>query len=126
MKIASIAQVKARFSAYIKESQSGPVVVTCNGRPAAVLLNIVDEDELEGLLLAYSPKFQALLHTAREEIRATGGIPHDEFWQQVEAEDAEEPASPKKRGGVSAKVRRGLAAPLKKARTKKYAPTTAK
>lgn len=91
-----------------------------------MLLNIVDEDELEGLLLAYSPRFQALLHTAREEIRATGGIPHDEFWRQVEAEDAEESASPKQRGSMAAKARRGPAAPLKKARTRKYAPTAAK
>ncbi|MBI2503237.1 MAG: type II toxin-antitoxin system Phd/YefM family antitoxin [Candidatus Latescibacteria bacterium] len=126
MRIASIAQIKARFSAYIKESQSGPVIVTCNGKPAAVLLNIVDEDELEGLLLAYSPKFQALLRTARQEIQATGGIPHDEFWQQVDAEYAKAPASPKRRAGTAGKVRRRPAAPLKKARAKKTAMAAVK
>ncbi|MEZ4660000.1 MAG: hypothetical protein R2911_20785 [Caldilineaceae bacterium] len=31
----------------------------CNGKPAAVLVNIFDEDELDGLILAYSPKFRA-------------------------------------------------------------------
>lgn len=126
MKIASIAQVKARFSAYIKESQSGPVVVTCNGRPAAVLLNIVDEDELEGLLLAYSPKFQALLYTAREEIRATGGIPHDEFWRQVDTEYAEEPAAVKGRAKVAGKAQRQPSRALKKVRVKRTAAALAK
>jgi prevent-host-death family protein len=86
MKIASVADVKARFSAYLKDSESGPVIITRNGKPAAVLLNIGDEDEIEGLLLAYSPKFHAILQAARAEIRQTGGIPHDEFWQQVDAE----------------------------------------
>jgi prevent-host-death family protein len=87
MKIASVADVKAHFSAYLKESESGPIVITRNGKPAAILLNVVDEDEIEGLLLAYSPKFRAILQAARAEIRETGGIPHDEFWHQVDAKD---------------------------------------
>lgn len=86
MKIASVADVKARFSAYLRETESGPVVITRNGRPAAILVNVVDEDELESLLLAHSPKFRAILQAARDEIKQTGGIPHDEFWQQVDAE----------------------------------------
>lgn len=89
MKIASVADVKAHFSAYMKESESGPVVITRNGKPAAILLNVVDEDEIEGLILAYSPKFRAILQAARQEIKQTGGIPHDEFWQQVDAEYAD-------------------------------------
>ncbi len=86
MNIASVAEVKAKFSAYVKASEDGPVIVTRNGRPAAVLLAIEDGDELERLVLAYSPKFQAILNAGRREIRETGGIPHEEFWQQVEAE----------------------------------------
>lgn len=85
MKIASVADVKAHFSAYMKESESGPVIITRNGKPAAVLLNVVDEEEIEGLLLAYSPKFRALLEAARADIRQTGGISHEEFWQQIDA-----------------------------------------
>lgn len=86
MKIVSVADMKAHFSAYMKQSESGPIVITRHGKPAAVLVNVVDEDELDGLLLAYSPKFRAILQTARAEIIKTGGIPHDEFWQQVDAE----------------------------------------
>jgi prevent-host-death family protein len=86
MKIASVANVKAHFSAYLKERESGPIVITRNGKPAAILLNVVDEDEIEGLLLPYSPRFRTILQAARAEICQTGGIPHDEFWQQVDAE----------------------------------------
>lgn len=93
MKIASVADVKAHFSAFMKETENGPVVITRNGKPAAILLNVVDEDELDGLLLAYSPKFRAILQAGREEIKATGGIPHDEFWQQMDAELAPAPTN---------------------------------
>ena len=86
MKIASVADVKARLSDYLKESQQGPVVVTRNGKPVAVLLAVKDEDELERLLLAHSPKFQAVLGKSRRQIEETGGIPHDVFWREVNAE----------------------------------------
>lgn len=86
MKIAPIAEVKARFSAYLKASEEGPVVVTRHGKPVAVLLAVEDEAELERLMLAYSPRIQALLQRARQQMRRKGGIGHEEFWQAVEAE----------------------------------------
>src|SRR4029077_15085082 len=86
MKIASVADIKARLSAYLKASQEGPVVVTRNGKAVAVLLAVTDDDDLERLVLAHSPKFQALLDKSRRQIEATGGIPHDQFWQEVAAE----------------------------------------
>ena len=87
MKIASVADIKARLSAYLKESEEGPVVVTRNGKAVAVLLAVTDDDELERLLLAHSPKFQALLDKSRRQIEETDGIPHEQFWREVEAED---------------------------------------
>jgi prevent-host-death family protein len=89
MKIASVADVKARLSAYLKESQEGPVIVTRNGKAVAVLLAVTDDDELERLVLAYSPKFQTLLDKSRRQIEETGGIPHDVFWREVKAENRE-------------------------------------
>ena len=85
MKIASVAEVKARFSAYLKASQDGPVVVTRNGRPVAVLIAVRDEDELERLVLAYSPRFQSLLEVGRRQIEEGHGIEHEAFWEEVEA-----------------------------------------
>jgi len=99
MKIASVADVKAHLSSYLKDSAQGPVVVTRNGRPVAVLLGVADEDELERLVLAYSPKLRGILEAARQRIRQGAGIPHEDFWQ--EAEKSHKPK--KKRGrGTSA------------------------
>ena len=86
MKIAPVAELKAQLSAYLKSSAEGPIVVTRHGKPVAVLLSIEDEDELERLVLAYTPKFQGILEAAREQIRETGGVRHEEFWQEMEAE----------------------------------------
>src|ERR1700682_1695104 len=103
MKIASVADIKARFSAYLNESEEGPVVVTRNGKAVAVLVAVTDEDELERLLLAHSPKFQALLDKSRRQIEETGGIPHEQFWREVEAESSE---VAKKRKPVSRRNKR--------------------
>jgi prevent-host-death family protein len=86
MKIASVADVKAHLSAYLKASVEGPVVVTRNGKVVAVLVAVTDEEELERLLMAHSPKLQALLTAAQQRIQAGKGIPHDEFWRRVEGE----------------------------------------
>jgi prevent-host-death family protein len=100
MKTASIADIKARLGAYLKESQEGPVVVTRNGKPVAVLLAVTDDGELERLILAHSPKFQALLDKSRRQIEETGGIPHEQFWRELEVEaDSRKPAG--KNGRVS-------------------------
>ena len=89
MRIASVAEVKSRFSAYLKESREGPVVVTRNGKAVAVLVAVTDDGELERLVLAHSPRFQALLDKSRRHIEETGGIPHEVFWREVEAEGGE-------------------------------------
>ena len=84
MRIAPLADVKARLSAYLEECErEGPIVITRNGRPAAVLLTPLNEDDLEGLLLARSPRFQALLERSRRSIRAGKGLTHKDFWKAV-------------------------------------------
>jgi len=84
MRIAPVAEIKARFSAYLKASREGPVIVTRHGKPVAVLLSVEDEEELERLILAYSPKLRAILDRARQQIQETGGIQHEDLWREVE------------------------------------------
>jgi len=84
MKIAPVTEVKARFSAYLERCQDGPVIVTKNGRPVAVLLSILEDDELERLVLAYTPRFRRLLDAAEQRIRQTGGVGHEEFWKSLD------------------------------------------
>ena len=86
MKIASVADVKAKLSGYIKASETGPIVVTKNGKPVALLLAVHDEDEIERMVLAYSPKFQSILQTAEKQIRAGKGIRHEDFWREIGSE----------------------------------------
>jgi prevent-host-death family protein len=99
MKVASVADVKARLSAYLKASAEGPVVVTRNGKAVAVLLGVADDDELERLLLAHSRKLRAILDAADRRIDEGAGIGHQEFWQRVEAagRSRQENGSAKKR-----------------------------
>ncbi len=85
MKIASVAEIKAQLSSYLKASATGPVVVTRNGKAVAVLLGVNDDDELERLLLAHSRKLRVILEAADRRINEGGGIGHDEFWQEVES-----------------------------------------
>lgn len=84
MKIASVADIKAHFSAYLRAATRGPVVVTRGGKPAGILLAIDDEEELERLVLAYSPRLQAILDAARQRMRTGAGIRHEDLWQQLE------------------------------------------
>ncbi len=84
MKIAPVVEVKAKFSAYLKESENGPIIVTRNGKPVAVLLSVVDEDEIERLVLAHSLKLRELLAQSKETIETEGGIEHQDFWEDVE------------------------------------------
>lgn len=86
MKIASVADVKAKLSAYLKASEDELVVITRNGKAVAVLLPIDDDEELERLVLAYSKQFQAMVQIARQEIAEGKGIPHDEFWGALNTE----------------------------------------
>jgi prevent-host-death family protein len=84
MRIAPLADVKARLSAYLDQCErEEPVVITRNGRPVAVLLAPLDEDDLEGLLLARSPRFRALLEKSRRSIRSGKALTHKDFWRAV-------------------------------------------
>jgi prevent-host-death family protein len=88
MKIASVAGVKAKFSEYVRASSRSPVVITRNGKAVAAIVPLADEDDLERLMLGYSPKLRALLSAARKRLSAGAGVPHDEFWESVEGRRA--------------------------------------
>jgi prevent-host-death family protein len=94
MKIASVADVKAHFGAYLKATEQGPVVVTHNGKPVAVLLAVGDEEELERLVFAHSPHLQEILDAARQRMQSGAGIPHEDFWQEVQGGDGGGKPSP--------------------------------
>jgi prevent-host-death family protein len=82
MRIAPVADVKARFSSYVDECRDQPVMVTKNGRPAAMLVSVpTDPDELERFILAHTPRFRRLLEAADRRIRKGRGLEHGAFWK---------------------------------------------
>jgi prevent-host-death family protein len=84
MKVASVADVKAKLSAYLQEAEDGgPVVVTRNGKAVAVIVAPADDDDLEGILLSRSPRFRRLLDKSRADIANGKGIAHRDFWGSV-------------------------------------------
>jgi prevent-host-death family protein len=105
MKIASIAEIKSQFSAFLRASEAGPVVVTRNGKAVAVIVGVQDEDEIERLLMAYSPRLQAVLEASRTQIREGDVLSHEEFWAEVEASRASKARAPKRKTGVANRSR---------------------
>ena len=100
MKIASVAEIKSQFSAFVKASEAGPVVVTRNGRPVAVIVGVQDEDEIERLLMAYSPRLQAILAASRRQIRDGDVLRDGEFWAEVKAARASGRRGRKRKAGL--------------------------
>jgi len=82
VKIAPLVDVKARFSSYVDHTRDGPIVVTKNGRPAALLVAVpANDEELERLILAHTPRFRRILEAADRRIRRGEGLAHREFWK---------------------------------------------
>jgi prevent-host-death family protein len=88
VRVASETEVASDFAVYLKASEQGPIVVTRDGEPVAVLLRTAGQEELERLLMGHSPKLQTILEAARKRFRAGAGIPHEAFWKEVETENA--------------------------------------
>ncbi|HEV3200862.1 MAG TPA: type II toxin-antitoxin system Phd/YefM family antitoxin [Bryobacteraceae bacterium] len=65
MKIESLREVKNNFSEVIDAlPKTGPVIVTRNGKSAALLIPIDESTDLESLILSNSPRFWDLFDRA--------------------------------------------------------------
>lgn len=105
MKCASVPEIKSQFSAFLKASEAGPVVVTRNGRPVAVIVGVHDEEEVERLLMAYSPRLQAIIEASRKQIREGDVLSHEEFWAEVEASRSSRRRGQKRKAGLTNRSR---------------------
>jgi len=84
MKTASAAKIAAQFNDYLEASREQPVLVTQNGKPVAVLLAVQDRAEARRLASGRSRSLRSVLKEGHEQIHQGGGIPHDQFWGEVE------------------------------------------
>ncbi len=99
MKIAPLAEVKDRFSAYIDESRDSPVIVTRNGRPVAMIIAIDEEEDLDSLLLVHNPRFLQILEEAQRQVQAGGGVSLAEVRRRLAADAGAQPDASAGQGG---------------------------
>jgi antitoxin (DNA-binding transcriptional repressor) of toxin-antitoxin stability system len=83
MKIAPLAEVKDRLSAYIDATRESAIVVTRNGKPVALLTAILEDDDLDSLLLAHDRNFTRLLQEARQRVRTGRYLTSEQFWVEL-------------------------------------------
>ena len=86
MTTATISEVKSRLGEFVKASENEPIVLTRKGKPVAVLLGGKNDEEIERLMMACSPKLRRIMSRSEAQIKAGRGIPEDEFWAKVDAE----------------------------------------
>ena len=63
---------------YVKQADKGPIVVTVEGRPRAVVVAIENAD-METISLSSNPQFLALIERSCARHQSEGGIPGDEM-----------------------------------------------
>ena len=71
-----------RFSTYLELSKREDIVVTKNGRPAAILHAVTDED-LEDYLFESDPRFIARIEALRREFQRRGATSLDKVRKEL-------------------------------------------
>jgi prevent-host-death family protein len=84
MKSVSAAKVAAQFDEYLEASRQQPVLVTRNGKPVALLLAVDNRAEAEHLAAERIRSLRSIFEEAHAQLEAGQGIPHDQFWREVE------------------------------------------
>jgi prevent-host-death family protein len=84
VKPATAAKIAAHFDDYLEASREQPVLVTRNGKPVAALLAVQNKAEAEQLLSDRSRALRSVFEEAHVQIQKGQGIPHEQFWQEVE------------------------------------------
>ena len=82
MRTIDIAEATQPLAEYAQEADHGPIVVTMNGRPIAVVVSVENAD-LETITLSESPQFLALIERSRERQKRDGGLSTGEMRQRL-------------------------------------------
>jgi prevent-host-death family protein len=73
MKVVEKVQATATLAAYMEDVGNGPLVVTHQGKPVAVLMPIENAD-LETVALSTNRQFIELVERSRARVRAEGAV----------------------------------------------------
>lgn len=85
MKMASVTEIRNKFSEYLKYTEKEDLVIVRSGKPMAVLRHL-DEDELEDYLLEHDPKFKAELERRSKYFLKHGGLTIEEVRRRIRAD----------------------------------------
>jgi prevent-host-death family protein len=65
MKVIGLSEAKDKLSSIINDAQQSPVIITRNGKTAAILIVPENDDDAERILLSRSKKLKAILEQSR-------------------------------------------------------------
>jgi len=83
MKTATVRELKARLSSYLKEAEKEDILVTSHGKPCAVLRGLKGE-ELEDYIISTSPAIREEIEESYEDYLAKGGVSLDSVIARLE------------------------------------------
>ena len=87
-----VAEATQPMATYVEQTASGPLVLTENGQPVAVMVSIELADH-ESISLSLDPEFLAIIERSRARHRQEGGLSSEEVRRQLGLP----PAKPQKR-----------------------------
>ena len=82
MRTLELSQATDPLADYARTVDEGPVVITVDGKPVAVLVAIENTDA-ETVTLNTDPRFLALIERSRARQKAEGGISSDEMRRRL-------------------------------------------
>jgi prevent-host-death family protein len=74
MKRVALSVVKDDLSRYLREAETGEILITRHGKPAGVLIDFASEDDWFDYRLENDPRFAKRRESARASLRAGKGI----------------------------------------------------
>jgi prevent-host-death family protein len=79
MKQVPLSEMKDDFSRFLREAETGEIVITRHGKPAGVLIGFRSEDDWFDYRLEHDPRFLERVEGARAGLRAGRGVKLDDL-----------------------------------------------
>jgi prevent-host-death family protein len=77
-----ITEATQPLAEYAQQAEIGPLVVTANGKPIAVILPIENADT-ETIALSENPQFLAIIERSRERHKREGGLSSEQVRERL-------------------------------------------
>jgi len=74
-----LSKVKDDLSRFLREAETGAIVITRHGKPAGVLIGFESEDDWFEYRLEHDPRFLQRVESARSSLRAGRGVKLDDI-----------------------------------------------